>query len=86
MVGTGLLYQSGEALAEAGAVSLFLSYLLMGSVVYSLQVQSTALQKLMNADHAGGDDHAFAHTRGCFHVALQVFGQRSRTISVSFRS
>jgi amino acid permease len=74
MVGTGLLYQSGEALANAGAVSLFLSYLLMGSVVYSLQVQSTSITKLMKTDHPGGDDHTFAHTRGRFHVTLQVPG------------
>jgi amino acid permease len=51
MVGTGLLYQSGEALAKAGAVSLFLSYVLMGSVVYSLQVPSTITKRLINVDH-----------------------------------
>jgi amino acid permease len=38
MIGTGLLYQSGEVLAIAGPISLFLSYLLMGTVVYALQV------------------------------------------------
>ena len=71
MVGTGLLYQSGEALAKAGAVSLFLAYVLMGSVVYSLQVQSTTTtKKLINVDHPRRDDHTFAYTRGCFHVTL----------------
>jgi amino acid permease len=51
MIGTGLLYQSGAALAQAGAVSLLLAYLLMGSVVYSLQVPSTITKRLINVDH-----------------------------------
>lgn len=38
MIGTGLLYQSGQYLALAGPISLFLSYLLMGTVVYAIQI------------------------------------------------
>lgn len=38
MIGTGLLYQSGQLLALAGPVSLLLAYLIMGTVVYAVQV------------------------------------------------
>lgn len=37
-VGTGLLYQSGEALHLSGPVSLWVAYLLMGSVLYAVMV------------------------------------------------
>ena len=35
-VGSGLLFQSGKALYFGGPISLFLGYLLMGSVTYSV--------------------------------------------------
>lgn len=38
MIGTGLLYQSGEMLALAGPISLLVAYILMGTVVYAVQV------------------------------------------------
>jgi amino acid permease len=47
MVGTGLLYQSGEMLSVAGPVSLCLAYVLMGSVTYALQVPSPIDPQLM---------------------------------------
>ena len=38
MIGTGLLYDSGELLSQAGPISLLLAYILMGTVVYATQV------------------------------------------------
>jgi len=38
MIGTGLLYDSGELLSQAGPISLLMAYILMGTVVYATQV------------------------------------------------
>jgi hypothetical protein len=80
-VGTGLLYLSGQALAVAGPFPLFLSYLLMGTGVYSLQVYYISKDyQADNADHTGRNDFSFADSRSSFYVAVQVLGQGSRRL------
>lgn len=39
-MGSGLLFHSGDGLANGGAVSLVVAYLLMGTVLYSVLVCS----------------------------------------------
>lgn len=78
MIGTGLLYQSGELLALAGPISLLLAYVLMGTVVYAVQVFCIRLRLLMNPDHSWRDDCSIAYTRCCVYVALSIFISWSR--------
>lgn len=44
-IGSGLLFQSGEALYKGGPVSLWLGYLSMGTVLYAVLVTSVVDQR-----------------------------------------
>lgn len=76
-IGTGLLFQSGKALYIGGPVSLWLGYLLMGTVMYAVLV--CLCLTVMTLDYSWRDDFLFTHTRrillACNAVALT--GDRS---------
>jgi L-asparagine transporter-like permease len=55
-IGTGLLVESGNYLELGGSVSLWLAYLLMGSVVAAVMVLSNLKSLLICTVDFGGDD------------------------------